>query len=77
MKPKELIPLNKDQSIKSDKERIKELEAEIARLKYEISFYDDFMKEIREVAKSNRAVKKSTNNCHRKLKKNISPSVYA
>lgn len=77
MKPKELIPLTKDQSIKSDKERIKELEAEIARLKYEISFYDDFMKEIREVAKSNRAVKKSTNNCHRKLKKNISPSVYA
>ena len=44
MKPKELIPPTKDQSIKSDKERIKELEAEIARLKYEMSFYDDFMK---------------------------------
>ena len=77
MKPKELIPPTKDQSIKSDKERIKELEAENARLKYEISFYDDFMKEMREIAKPNRAVKKSTNNCHRKIKKNISPSVYA
>ena len=58
MKPKELIPPTKDQSIKSDKERIKELEAEIARLKYEMSFYDDFMKEMREIAKPNRAVKK-------------------
>ena len=38
MKPKELIPSTKDQSVKSDKERIKELEAEIARLKYEMSF---------------------------------------
>ena len=77
MKPKELIPSTKDQYIKSDKERIKELEAEIARLKYEISFYDDFMKEMREIAKPNKAIKKSTNNCHRKIKKNISPSVYA
>ena len=77
MKPKEQIPPTKDQCIKSDKERIKELEAEIARLKYEISFYDDFMKEMREIAKPNRAVKKSTNNCHRKIKKNLSPSVYA
>ena len=77
MKPKELIPPTKDQCIKSDKERIKELEAEIARLKYEISFYDDFMKEMREIAKPNRAVKKSTNNCHRKIKKNIPPSFYA
>ena len=76
-KPKELIPPTKDQSIKSDKERIKELEAEIARLKYEMSFYDDFMKEMREIAKPNKAVKKSTNNCHRKIKKNIPPSVYA
>ena len=58
MKPKKLIPPTKDQSIKSDKERIKELEAEIARLKYEMSFYDDFMKEMREIAKPNRAVKK-------------------
>ena len=58
MKQKELIPPTKDQSIKSDKERIKELEAEIARLKYEMSFYDDFMKEMREIAKPNRAVKK-------------------
>ena len=58
MKPKELIPSTKDQCIKSDKERIKELEAEIARLKYEISFYDDFMKEMREIAKPNKAVKK-------------------
>ena len=47
-----------DSSQKSDKERIKELEAENARLKYEISFYDDFMKEMREIAKPNRAVKK-------------------
>ena len=59
MKPTELIPPTKDQSIKSDKERIKELEAEIARLKYEMSFYDDFMKEMREIAKPNRAVKKA------------------
>lgn len=58
MKPKELISPTKEQSIKSDKERIKELEAEIARLKYEMSFYDDFMKEMREIAKPNRAVKK-------------------
>ena len=58
MKPKELIPPTKDQNIKSDKERIKELEAEIARLKYEMSFYDDFMKEMREIAKPNRAEKK-------------------
>lgn len=58
MKPKKLIPPTKDQSIKSDKERIKELEAEIARLKYEMSFYDDFMKEIREIAKPNRSVKR-------------------
>ena len=58
MKPKELTPPTKNQCIKSDKERIKELEAEIARLKYEISFYDDFMKEMREIAKPNRAVKK-------------------
>ena len=77
MKPKELIPSTKDQSVKSDNERIKELEAEIARLKYEMSFYDDFMKEMREIAKPNRAVKKSANNCHRKIKKNIPPSVYA
>ena len=35
------------------------------------------MKEMREIAKPNRAVKKSTNNCHRKIKKNIPPSVYA
>ena len=58
MKPKELISPTKEQSIKSDKERIKELEAEIARLKYEMSFYDDFMKEIREIAKPNRSVKR-------------------
>ena len=58
MKPKELIPLTKVQSIKSDKERIKELEVENARLKYEMSFYDDFMKEMREIAKPNRDVKK-------------------
>lgn len=65
------IPPTKDQSIKSDKERIKELEAEIARLKYEMSFYDDLMKEMREIAKPNRDVKKSTNNCHRKIKKKL------
>ncbi len=58
MKPKELILPTKDQTIKSDKERIKELEVEIARLKYEMSFYDDFMKEMHEIAKPNRAIKK-------------------
>lgn len=77
MKTKKKIKIQVDSSQKTDKERIKELEAENARLKYEISFYDDFMKEMREIAKPNRAVKKSTNNCHRKIKKNISPSVYA
>ena len=77
MKTKNEINVQIDSTKKSDKERIKELEAEIARLKYEMSFYDDFMKEMREIAKPNRAVKKSTNNCHRKIKNNISPSVYA
>mgnify|MGYP000079673244 FL=1 len=77
MKTKNEINVQVDSTKKSDKERIKELEAEIARLKYEMSFYDDFMKEMREIAKPNRAVKKSTNNCHRKIKNNISPSVYA
>ena len=77
MKTKKEIKIEVDSSQKSDKERIKELEAENARLKYEISFYDDFMKEMREIAKPNRAVKKSTNNCHRKVKKHISSSVYA
>ena len=32
---------------------------------------------MREIAKPNRGVKKSTNNCHRKIKKNITPSFYA
>lgn len=64
MKTKKEIKIQVDSSQKSDKERIKELEAENARLKYEISFYDDFMKEMREIAKPNRAVKKSTSNCH-------------
>ena len=77
MKTKKEIKIEVDSSQKSDKERIKELEAENARLKYEISFYDDFMKEMREIAKPNRAVKKSTNNCHRKIKNNIPSSVYA
>ena len=77
MKTKKEINVQVDSTKKSDKERIKELEAEIARLKYEMSFYDDFMKEMREIAKPNRAVKKSTNNCHRKIKKNIPPSFYA
>ena len=77
MKTKKEIKIEVDSSPKSDKERIKELEAENARLKYEISFYDDFMKEMREIAKPNRAVKKSTSNCHRKIKNNISSSVYA
>ena len=58
MKTKKEIKIEVDSSQKSDKERIKELEAENARLKYEISFYDDFMKEMREIAKPNRAVKK-------------------
>ena len=58
MKTKKEIKLQIDSTQKSDKERIKELEAENARLKYEISFYDDFMKEMREIAKPNRAVKK-------------------
>ena len=77
MKTKKEIKIQVNSSQKSDKERIKELEAENARLKYEISFYDDFMKEMREIAKPNRAVKKITNNCHRKIKKHISSSVYA
>ena len=77
MKTKKEIEMEVDSSQKSDKECIKELEAENARLKYEISFYDDFMKEMREIAKPNRAVKKSTNNCHRKIKKNIPFSIYA
>ena len=64
MKTKKEIKIQVDSSQKSDKERIKELEAENARLKYEISLYDDFMKEMREIAKPNRAVKKSTSNCH-------------
>ena len=58
MKTKNEINVQIDSTKKSDKERIKELEAEIARLKYEMSFYDDFMKEMREIAKPNRAVKK-------------------
>ena len=58
MKTKKEIKIEVDSSLKSDKERIKELEAENARLKYEISFYDDFMKEMREIAKPNRAIKK-------------------
>ena len=58
MKTKKEIKIEVDSSQKSDKERIKELEAENARLKYQISFYDDFMKEMREIAKPNRAVKK-------------------
>ena len=58
MKTKKEINVQADSTPKSDKERIKELEAEIARLKYEMSFYDDFMKEMREIAKPNRAVKK-------------------
>mgnify|MGYP000064158988 FL=1 len=58
MKTKNEINVQVDSTKKSDKERIKELEAEIARLKYEMSFYDDFMKEMREIAKPNRAVKK-------------------
>ena len=58
MKTKKEIKIEVDSSKKSDKERIKELEAENARLKYQISFYDDFMKEMREIAKPNRAVKK-------------------
>ena len=58
MKTKKEIKLQIDSTQKSDKERIKELEAKNARLKYEISFYDDFMKEMREIAKPNRAVKK-------------------
>ncbi len=77
MKTKKEINVQADSTQKSDKERIKELEAENARLKYEISFYDDFMREMREIAKPYRAVKKSTNNCHRKIKNNISPSFYA
>ena len=77
MKTKIEIKTQVDSIQKSDKERNKELEAENARLKYEISFYDDFMKEMREIAKPNRAVKKSTSNCHRKIKNNISSSVYA
>ena len=69
MKPKEPISPTKNQSIKSNKERIKELEAKIARLKYEMSFYDDFMKEMREIAKPNRAVKKAQTIAIERLRK--------
>ena len=69
MKPKEPISPTKNQSIKSDKERIKELEAKIARLKYEMSFYDDFMKEMREIDKPNRAVKKAQTIAIERLRK--------
>ena len=58
MKTKKEVKIDVDSTQKSDKERIKELEAENARLKYEISFYDDFIKEMREIAKPNRAEKK-------------------
>ena len=58
MKPKKTVKIQQNESSLSDKERIRELEAENARLKYEISFYDDFIKEMREIAKSNRASKK-------------------
>ena len=58
MKTKKKTKIQVDLTQKSDKERIKELEAENARLKYEISFYGDFMKEMREIAKPNRSVKK-------------------
>ena len=59
MKTKKEINVQVDSTQKSDKERIKELEAENARLKYEISFYDDVMNEMREIVKANRAVKKA------------------
>ena len=59
MKTKKEINVQVDSTQKSDKERIKALEAENARLKYEISFYDDFMNEMREIVKANRAVKKA------------------
>lgn len=52
------IKIQIDSASKTDKERIKALEAENARLKYEISFCDDSMKDICEIAKPNRAVKK-------------------
>lgn len=58
MKPKKTVKIQQNESSRSDKERIRELEAENARLKYEISFYDDFIKEMREIAKPNRASKK-------------------
>ncbi|MFQ7973327.1 MULTISPECIES: helix-turn-helix domain-containing protein [Veillonella] len=57
--PKEQPKEQNNQSIKSDKERIKALEAENARLKYELSFYNDFMEEMRKIAKPNRSVKKN------------------
>lgn len=59
--PKEQPKEQNNQSIKSDKERIKALEAENARLKYELSFYNDFMEEMRKIAKPNRSVKKTNN----------------
>lgn len=74
---KELIPPAKNESIKSDKERIKELEDEITRLKYEMSFYDDFMKEICEIAKPNRVAKKAKTIAIERLRKYISFSLYS
>lgn len=51
MKPKKTVKIQQNESSLSDKERIREFEVENARLKYEISFYDDFIKEMREIAK--------------------------
>ena len=57
--PKEQPKEQNNQSIKSDKERIKALEAENARLKYELSFYNDFMEEMRKIAKPKPICKKN------------------
>lgn len=77
MKPKKTVKIQQNESSLSDKERIRELEAENARLKHEISFYDDFIKEMREIANPNRASKKSPNTRNREIKKQISPAIYA
>lgn len=69
IKTKKELKIQVDSTQKSDKERIKELEAENARLKYEISFYDDFMKEMRETAKPDQAAKKAQTNAIERLRK--------
>ena len=69
MNTKKEIKIQIDSSKKSNKKRIKELEAENTQLQYEISFYDDFIKEMRKIAKPNKAVKKAQTIAIERLRK--------